>query len=129
MPLNAARLNERKENALAKAQTMINYALNREKCRSLIIKHTFDEDNFETCGVCDSCLKNRRQNEISDEKLREAVITALTEKPMNAKQIVMRINVAYENRLIPLLRVMQEKRVIFRGEDGVFSLHEISSKC
>lgn len=125
LPLDVIFLQERKNNALEKAETVINYARNTEKCRSLMILHTFDEKSDKDCGTCDVCLKKKKQKAVSDEELRFAVFKALENESLSKEQILKRINIAYEARIVPVLRQMLEKGEIFLTNENLYGRKKI----
>lgn len=72
VPADELRINE-KNIALRKAayedrlSAMINYARQRDECRSIFINRYFGGDPIKPCGVCDVCLSKKKKPLASDE--------------------------------------------------------------
>ncbi len=60
LPLDLELLKTRKKEALQKAFSVINYVSNDMRCRTQILLHYFGEKTNEICGVCDTCIKNKK---------------------------------------------------------------------
>ena len=61
LPINASQLAERQKIVLEKATAMIAYAREDSQCRTRVFQAYFDELTDQNCGVCDFCLKQKRE--------------------------------------------------------------------
>ena len=52
---------ERKKEAMERAEAMINYFNNKEKCRSQLLLSYFGETDAKNCGCCDTCCQRRKE--------------------------------------------------------------------
>ncbi len=61
LPIEKNTYQHRKKLALEKAHRLIFYTRETRKCRTLILLDYFDEYSNERCGVCDSCLQQKKR--------------------------------------------------------------------
>ena len=51
--------NFRKERAISRMNSMIDYLKDEVYCRELFIRHYFDEESTDPCGKCDRCVERK----------------------------------------------------------------------
>jgi len=77
LPVNVQELNRRKELALRKVQAAITYAEHPTQCRTRLLQAYFGEkltgNADQDCGICDNCVKKRKQGESISSAVREQV--------------------------------------------------------
>ena len=66
MPLNVFEIERRRERDRQKARAVIQYASNKNRCRTILLLEYFNEMDGQDCGVCDVCLK-KKKNETNPE--------------------------------------------------------------
>ena len=75
LPLDTQLLKIRREEAMQKAYSVINYVSNTMQCRTQMLLHYFGEKTNEICGVCDNCIQNKKNlaysNSIKNQKTEE----------------------------------------------------------
>lgn len=78
-----------KESMSKRAETMIDFAYNQNKCRSRIILEYFGENPPEDCGSCDYCRGKRVHAPSKDtvENMRKWLVNLLTHGPATIQQI------------------------------------------
>lgn len=60
LPIDTAFLKFRHDNAVKKAQAMVDYLESNTQCRTRMLQTYFDEHTEENCGVCDFCINKKR---------------------------------------------------------------------
>lgn len=60
LPLNVFEIERRRERDRQKARAVIQYASNTNRCRTILLLEYFNEMDGKDCGVCDVCLKNKK---------------------------------------------------------------------
>ncbi len=60
LPLNVFEIERRRERDRQKARSVIQYASNTNRCRTILLLEYFNEMDGKDCGVCDVCLKNKK---------------------------------------------------------------------
>ena len=66
---------------------MLEYALNTESCRSVVIENYFGDGEAKECGVCDICLSKRRRTRHSED-VELQIIEHLRLAPYSVKDLV-----------------------------------------
>ena len=77
LPIDVRRIEARKQNHLAKAKAMADYAKGISRCRSLQIAGYFGEDNDKTCGICDVCIRGKKNRGDQEQKIRNRILETL----------------------------------------------------
>ena len=73
LPVNMQELNRRKELAMRKVQAAVTYTEHPIQCRTRLLQAYFGEKPGERCGICDNCLKKKKQAEHTLSAVREQV--------------------------------------------------------
>lgn len=66
---------------------MLEYALNTESCRGVVIENYFGDNEAQACGVCDICLSKRRRTRHSED-IELQIIEQLRLAPYSVKDLV-----------------------------------------
>jgi ATP-dependent DNA helicase RecQ len=67
LPLQELEIKNRKERAIQKAKSVKHYAEQPNRCRTQLLLEYFDEITDAECGICDNCLKKKKQNKMEVE--------------------------------------------------------------
>lgn len=79
----------RKEDALKKANAVINYAFSKDTCRSQLLLAYFGEQNSD-CGVCDVCLGKKQTLELNSKQyqlLKKEILNLLNTSPLEVSEL------------------------------------------
>lgn len=88
LPLNVKRLAERRDLALKKAESMIDFAEQDHRCRMQVVMDYFGETSFEACGACDVCIDKKKVDSAhSFKEYREKVLFLLTQRAMTVDEL------------------------------------------
>ena len=82
LPLQELEIKKRKEQNIQKARSVKHYAEQPNRCRTQLLLEYFDEITDAECGICDNCLKKKRQNKIEVEDKEENKATCLKIKQL-----------------------------------------------
>ncbi|MFD2574013.1 ATP-dependent DNA helicase RecQ [Spirosoma soli] len=75
LPINVQELNRRKELAMRKVQAAIIYTEHTTQCRTRLLQAYFGEKPGESCGICDNCIKKKKQLDGAASAVREQIRT------------------------------------------------------
>lgn len=75
--------------ALERANSMLGYVTNVERCRGRIIEEYFGQTDAADCGVCDVCLARRGKR--ASESLDEILLNALQDSELSVKELVAKV--------------------------------------
>lgn len=113
LPVNRIRLEERKALLLAKMKAMIDYVISSHRCRMQMMQAYFDEDTDDTCGICDSCVEKRKQDNMHDfEEIREEIITILARQMLTVEQLEERIAPRHHELFVDVVREMVDEAIL-----------------
>ncbi len=105
LTINRIYIGERKENYKQKLDAMLHYA-KAETCRSIILLNYFDEKTASKCGVCDVCLKEKNQNQLTDlyDDLSNQIIGQLSVQKLTSDELLKKLKSGSEEIKIKVLR-------------------------
>ena len=93
LPVDRARLAARKKLAEDKMQAMVDYASTNHRCRMQRILEYFDEHSWETCGLCDVCIANRKkENREEAGEIHQEILNLLSNAAMTSEELEQKIN-------------------------------------
>jgi|WetSurSiteA1Bulk_404760.scaffolds.fasta_scaffold00934_2 ATP-dependent DNA helicase RecQ len=103
----------RKERYAERANALLNYSLNRDRCRSQVLLEYFGESGSPPCGECDVCKgKNESTLQQGDfDLIRNKILAVLATGPLSAEQLFERVP-AGRDRLIQVLQWMMDNDVV-----------------
>lgn len=81
---------ERRERYVSRINSVLDYANQKEVCRSRLLLNYFGEKHTLPCGQCDICLaqKARELQDARFVKLEQKIVNLLTEKPLSINQLI-----------------------------------------
>ncbi len=112
-----------KQNEVKKSQlqSVVNYVSNKDTCKSKLLLQYFGESINTDCGVCSFCT-NKNQNQNNREDIRRKILLVLTEKPLNSRDLIAKLN-ADESELIPVLKQLLEHNKISINRKNQYSIN------
>lgn len=100
----------RKSEAISRLEAMDHYAQSTDKCRSVLIQEYFGESEPIACGLCDVCRESKPT-------LESSILKAISEKPLDVKDIVRSI-ANDPDSILSTLEKLLEKGEIVALKDG-----------
>ncbi|MEQ9414665.1 MAG: ATP-dependent DNA helicase RecQ [Cyclobacteriaceae bacterium] len=123
LQLDVTRLNERRDLALTKMETLIEYVEQSHRCRTQFIQSYFDEETFSTCGVCDICLaKKKKENQTEIKDYHDQILLLLKQKPMTSEELEKAVNPGDQELLVEVIREMLDANEIKYDEFWVLRI-------
>jgi ATP-dependent DNA helicase RecQ len=113
----------RKERYEKRIEAMIRYATSDNNCRSRMLLRYFGEKNEHNCGICDVCLRKKKDLSLSSEEYKRislSVLRLLAKGPLTPDVLRTKLPVDKE-KLVTVVRFMLDEEVIV-SQDGVLSL-------
>jgi len=118
-------LEKRKEKHKERINTMIEFTANKIKCRSQIIGNYFNDNTIAPCGICDTCLNNKIENEnkVGFKIISTRIIADLRKNNIDSKNIN-NIYVEFNKKeLWETLHFLQSEKIIDIDTGGYFYLN------
>ncbi len=88
LPLNSQALKIRKEKEIEKANFIAQYALQTRRCRSLVLQEYFGEQSDVECGLCDICLKKKKETTTYTASELQKIILKLVSEGIDTLEIL-----------------------------------------
>ncbi len=121
----------RKELIEERFEQMLHYAQNEEQCRSTVLDHYFGGKSDIACGICDICLRKRREEkarrgekQADEATLREQIIATLQANPTEPHALLQSLNASPE-RASELLRQLLEEGLITQTGEGLLKISDL----
>lgn len=121
--IDEVKFKERRELAIGKMEAIVEFVTQSHQCRTQIIQSYFDEETFETCGVCDVCLERKKKENLKEVKsYHNQIIAVLNKKPQTTEELEKEINPDDHELLIEVIREMLDANEIKYDEYWVMSV-------
>jgi ATP-dependent DNA helicase RecQ len=120
LPLNIQQMEARKKVQQLRVDAMLAYAANTQRCRTLMLLDYFGETSDVACGVCDVCVKKKRQKMANDPTpyYRQWILQLLNGEPADLQQIFLSIPRAKEPDFLAAVREMVGNGELFYEPGG-----------
>jgi ATP-dependent DNA helicase RecQ len=119
LPLDKEKLERRKSRDLDKAQAVIDYVQENDRCRTLMLLEYFGEISDKSCGVCDVCIENKKDVKVTAKELyRIKVLKQLASKAVEPEMLYQLINARNEDDLTLILKDMLDSQELTYDEKG-----------
>ncbi len=113
LPVDSRHLNHRRDLAIKKAEAMINFAEQDQRCRMQVVMDYFGETSFTTCGACDVCINKKKTDSAgSFRDYREQIEYLLTQRPMSVDELEESANPQDKDLFVEVVRDLVEQGVI-----------------
>ena len=66
---------------------MLRYIGNEEVCRSVVMQNYFGDMSSEGCGVCDICLRRRKQQKSENKGLEQKILEQLQGQALSTRDL------------------------------------------
>ena len=107
---------------LARFKGMLDYVTSEDECRSVIIQRYFGDNEAKPCGVCDVCLRRRRESRGAD-NVESRIANALRCRELNIKELVMEMG-DDGDRVVEIVDKMVREGKILLSERGKLKIIE-----
>ncbi len=88
LPVDVRRISHRRELAVKKAEAMINFVEQDQRCRMQVVMDYFGEESFATCGACDVCISKKKADSAGSFKnYREQILYLIAQRPMSVDEL------------------------------------------
>jgi ATP-dependent DNA helicase RecQ len=106
LPLDLQRLEERRKLILSKMKAMAAF-VTKSRCRMQQIQEYFDEDTDKTCGICDVCVRNKKEtNHQAFESMRGEVLRVLHNQLLTVEEVEEHIAPSDHELFVDVIRDM-----------------------
>jgi len=98
---------------IKKMNAVLNFVATNTECRTKLLATYFDENNTDSCGICDICTTlNRHFSQKDTEELSVTILKLLsTKKELSTQEISTQLNIK-SSHIIPILRALLDANKI-----------------
>lgn len=132
LPLQVHEINRKKQRSLQKAKAVRHYTEHPDRCRTQLLLEYFSEISDIECGICDNCLKRKKQekqsthNEVLIKNTQQKIVQLLSNGAMSLSLIVQIMQPINEALFREILREMIGEGILSYDFEGnlVLSKHQ-----
>ncbi len=122
LPIDSKEMDRRRKLHLDKMEAMINYAEQDHRCRMQLIQEYFDEQTYETCGICDVCIEKKKKQSLALLKdYSGQVLFLLNQKPMPVDELEVAVSPADQELFVEVVRELVDAGKIFYDDHWVLN--------
>ena len=128
LPLQESEIKKRKDRNIHKAKSVRHYAEQPNRCRTQLLLEYFNEITDAECGICDNCLKKKKQNKIKvedkegDKSTRLKIKQLLQNGAISLQLITQIMQPIHQSKLQEIIREMIGNEQVKFDEEGRLSL-------
>ena len=119
--INQKNILKRKEAYENRLNAMIHFCTLKNECRSVAIGFYFNGKYLPLCGICDNCLRNKKEN-ISDEEfnfISTEIKKMLNKESMTVQNIIDHLADVKEEKIWKVLKFLQDEEMITVSKEGI----------
>lgn len=118
LPLDTAKIAAHKQQDLDKVRAVCHYIQHQDRCRTQILLEYFGEVNYEACGVCDICLKKKKQTAVLPKTHTQKIFALLQNEPNTLQSLQTKLHEIPEKEMIATIQQLLDTEQIIYLEDG-----------
>lgn len=111
IPLDKEAIEKRKSRDLGKVKAVGHYVFHQNRCRTQLLLEYFGEISYEKCGVCDICLKQKK-NPLQDNQLKATLLNFLRKKPLLPEELVRQIGEKHQKEIAQWIQKLLDVELI-----------------
>lgn len=131
LPIKEKDLLLKKKQHQTRVEAVINYMQQEMRCRTEMLLAYFGETNYGACGICDNCLKRKKNQQHEDEvvqsksyeKNRKLIKSYLENAPASLEKMMQEVRPQYEKDLLVVIRAMLDSGELFYDRQGRLNMH------
>lgn len=112
--IDNARYTERKKVLADQIASIMEYIDNSAECRSEIIAEYFNDFSTRPCGICDNCVKNKKNAITAEEfsSLHNTIMTLLEQHAMTLRELTDKIKGADHQKIWSIVKHLMEEQLV-----------------
>lgn len=113
LPLDNKRISFRRNQAIEKAESTIKYIRNEMICRTGQLLDYFGETNDHHCGICDCCIRIKKEKEKAFVGIRNQILKTLQGgEAFSIKDLFERAKIKVDDTSVGILREMEDESLV-----------------
>ncbi len=122
LPIDTQTLAAFKQRDLEKVQAVTAYVQHTQRCRTQLLLEYFDEQTDKTCGVCDNCLKKKKNDKNIPTSYAIAIKDCLQVGNLSIKTLVQQLKPQDQQQLMTEIKAMLASGELKQNEVGEIGL-------
>jgi ATP-dependent DNA helicase RecQ len=122
LPFDSKRYWARKEVMQKKLEAVKYYFTQTKRCRTQVLQAYFGEITEKTCGVCDNCIQNKKNEDLNRkqiEKIKQTILTILTAKNLFPSELRTQVSSNDSSNFEIALRELLEEGIVTYLKNGM----------
>lgn len=109
----------RKERALQQLKDIWRY-IEQDHCRSVHMQSYFGDEAFETCGICDLCIKRKKKDRFTLDRYKRQILEIIENNmPISMNDLVDRFSLTDREGVIKILTLLENEKHIQMKDDKI----------
>lgn len=109
LPIDKKRLEERRKLLIGKMNAMIDFVVSTERCRMQLVQAYFNEETYQSCGICDVCVdKRKKENEDTYNEIRGEIRVIISKESLTVEQLEEKISPKDHELFVDIVRELVE---------------------
>jgi len=123
LAISPANYHDRKRSANIRMESMIDYMVTEDRCRSQMLLKYFGEQGAPRCGRCDVCLERNKMdlNELEFNQIRDSIKELLQVRSLTLPELVYEAGSYGEKHLLLVIRWLEDKGAVTRDDQMRYS--------
>ncbi|MEO8823955.1 MAG: ATP-dependent DNA helicase RecQ [Ginsengibacter sp.] len=128
--INQKNILKRKEAYKERLNAIIRFCISKIECRSSQIGFYFNGKYLPRCGVCDNCLRDKKEIISSEEFnfISSEIKNIMNTEAATAQIIINHLHGIKENKIWKVLRFLEEEEMITVNKEGILKVVKTTSK-
>ena len=114
LPISKSHFEERKTLLASKLNSMNNYLLNTEVCRSRILLDYFDEKDSTDCTICDVCISKKSNSTAFKNTIQKELLNNIKENPIDISTFVSKYSKLQEQAIVEVIYELLAESIILK---------------
>lgn len=129
LPIQEKQLLQKKEHYSRKVEAVVHYVRHDNRCRTQLLLSYFGETDYDSCGICDNCLKKKKSRQGMTgyidkyEEIRQLMISFLEQSPAFPDKIIRQLQPKDEKQMIEVISTMLDSGELRYDDAGRLTIN------
>lgn len=118
LPIDKKLIKSRLVSEKEKIHTMLEYINNDQRCRNQILLEYFDEINYQKCGICDTCVSQKKKSDITHhDQYKSQILKLLETGPLDIESLESEIGIDVKEEVeVVIKELLDENKIQYNSQ-------------